>query len=763
MKSLILRRVRGVVASVAVASVAVSLAACGGDGPNPPPEAISIALSGATLSVQQGQNGTVTATVGRLNGFAGGVTLTLEGLPTGVTGVFNPAPVPASTITSTLTLTVAASAAPGVHALTVRARGTGVTDQTATLTLTVTAAPTLALALNPASLSVQQGQAGTSSATIVRGGSFTGAVDLTAEGVPAGVTVSFNPASIPANATTSTMTVSVTASTAPGSASITVRARGTGVTDQLATLTLTITAAPAYTLTLNPTAASVQQGQSRTVEVTIARSGGFAAGVTLSLEGAPTGVTASFSPNPATGNTSTLTIGVGASAAPGTHPLTVKGTASGLTDRTAAFSLVVTQSGGSGNVSFRFCASGVSELPVWVAYQDDTGPWTRVTAGANNTYSFTITSRGGVAIVRPPGMLEVMYATASELATIGPDWDNCNAAPGTKVLNGTVAGVGASEQAEITLGPAFATVDPPGGSYILDDVPDGALDLIAVRATTPLGAFTTNKLIIRRAVNLPTGSSIPVLDFNGSEAVGPVSANLTINGLGSDEASLFVTHLTATGTDGFLTAVYGDLGATWPYQGVPVSLQASTDLHTASVFTGDPTEGRVLLTAFKAAGNRTVTLGPHLATPTVTTVASAPYARYRMQLPVQSEYPAVGFVTFFQNVADREATIFATAAYVGAGVTVWDLTIPDLTGAAGFDANWGLRPGSPTTWAASAAGGPIFASLTSETTVLLASRFGGPPLASIASRTTFGPQSALRTVRPKRIPAMLWRHAARQR
>jgi uncharacterized membrane protein len=744
----------------------------GGDGPTPIPQAISVAVSPATLSIQQGQSGTVAVTVGRLNGFAGAVTLALTGAPTGVTASFSPTPVPAASTTSTLTIAVASSVAPGTHTLTVTATGQGVTDQTTTVTLTITVAPpTLALTLSPTSLSVQQGQSGTSTATITRGGSFTGAVELTAEGVPTGVTVTFNPASIAAGSTTSAITVAVTGTAAAGSATITIRARGTGVTDQTAPLTLTVTAAPAYTLTLTPGGATVQQGQNTTVAVSLARSGGFSSGVTLSVEGAPAGVTSSFSPNPATGTDATLTITVGAGVSPGTYSLTVRGTASGLTDRTATFSLVVTSSGGgSSNVSFRFCQS---PLPIWVAYQDNTGPWTRVTAGANNTYSFSITSRGGVAIVTPVGSgfsLDVVYATTSELAAIGPSWEgDCTfTAPGTKQLTGTVQGVGASEDATVTMGSVEATVTPPDATYTLNNLPDGALDLIAVRGSSSFAplAFTTNKLIIRRSVNLPHGSTIPVLDFNGSESIAPVSANLTIDGLGSDVPSIFVSYLTATSTDATLTLRFGDGGATQSYQGVPASAQAASDVHSALVFAGSATTTRLLATTFKTAGNRTVSLGPDVATPTVTVLGSTPYVRYRMQLPVQAEYNAMAFATFTQDATDRDASIFATAGYFGTTPTTWDLSIPDLTGAAGFDGNWGLRPGTVTDWAASAAGGSIFGVPTTESTVRFATRAGGAPTGSIGILSAGSARSMLRTLtapRSRRAPLEVWRLSRRKR
>jgi hypothetical protein len=759
MAQLLVHRVR-----IAIVMLALALSACNGDGPGPAQE-ISIALSPTTLTITQGQNGTVTVTVGRLNGFASAVTLSLEGAPAGVTGAFNPASVPNGTTASTLTITVGATAATGAHTLTVRGRGQDVTDKTATLTLTVTAAPTLALAINPTSLSVQQGQSGTSAVTITRGGSFTSAVDLTAEGAPTGVTVSFNPASLAAGVSASTMTVAVTASAATGASTITVRARGQGVPDQTVALTLTVTAVtpePSYTLALTPTSAAVQQGASTAVQVSVTRSGGFSGSVTLSLESAPAGVTGTFSPNPATGNSSTLTIAVAAGTPLATHSLTVKGTAPGLTDRTATFSLQVTLSGGVGNVSFRFCAS---PLPIWVAYQDDTGPWTRATAGANNTYSFAISSRGGVAIVTPDGSgytTEVIYATASELATIGSSWDfECEFAPGTKQLTGTVAGVGASEDATITLGPIAAFVPPGGTSYTLDNVPDGALDLVAVRGTSSgFLDFTTNKLIIRRGLNLPNGSTITALDFNAAEAFAPVSGNLTIGGLGADEPGFFVSYVTGAGTGVNLTSNFAAVGATHVYQGVPSSAQAAGDLHQFLVFAGSPsgTTSRGVLAAFHAAGDRTVTLGPDLTTPTVSVVASSPYVRYRMQLPMQSQYSAMANADFLQDAIARTTSIFATAGYFGGAPSSWDLTIPDLTAAAGFDPNWGLQSGNAAEWAATAYGGSIFAVPAEGTTLLFASRFSAAPLAAIANQRGFDTRSAqpaLRALRSVRVPMQL--------
>src|SRR5256884_9003385 len=81
-----------------------------------------------------------------------------------------------------------------------------------------------------------------------------------------------------------------------------------------------------YSLSLGPAALTIVQGATGTATVTITRSN-FTGAVTLSLGGAPTGVTGSFNPAAPTGSSATLTVSVGAAVAPGVYNLTVAGTA----------------------------------------------------------------------------------------------------------------------------------------------------------------------------------------------------------------------------------------------------------------------------------------------------------------------------------------------------------------------------------------------------------------------------------------------------
>ena len=210
---------------------------------------------------------------------------------------------------------------------------------------------TIAISVTPASLSVVQGGSGSVQASITRGGGFTGTVNVVTEGAPAGVTAVVSNVTTSGTTTSGTVTANVAASTVPGVYTITVRASGSGVTDATTTFSLTVTAIPAIALSANPASVSVVAGASGPTTITIARTN-FTGDVTLALEGAPTGVTGTFSPSPANGTTSTLTLQVAASVLPTSAPadpasaapinLTIRGTGTGVTAATTTVQLTVT-------------------------------------------------------------------------------------------------------------------------------------------------------------------------------------------------------------------------------------------------------------------------------------------------------------------------------------------------------------------------------------------------------------------------------------
>ncbi|HKR97556.1 MAG TPA: hypothetical protein VJW55_19425 [Candidatus Angelobacter sp.] len=128
---------------------------------------------------------------------------------------------------------------------------------------------------------------------------------------------------------------------------------------------------PNFSLSASPTSLTVQQGTSGTSKITVTPSGGFTGSVTLSNSALPSGVTATYSPNPTT-STSTITFTATSTATTGTSTITITGVSGSLT-HTTTISLTISSTGGTtqliGNPGFE---NGTN-----------TAPWT-LTAGVIN-------------------------------------------------------------------------------------------------------------------------------------------------------------------------------------------------------------------------------------------------------------------------------------------------------------------------------------------------------------------------------------------
>jgi len=98
-------------------------------------------------------------------------------------------------------------------------------------------------------------------------------------------------------------------------------------------VTLTVNPAPSFTLGASPASLTVTQGASGKSTIAVTGENGFSGEVTLAASGLPTGVTASFAPNPATG-TSVLTFAASNTAVTGTYNVIIKGTSGSLTATT---------------------------------------------------------------------------------------------------------------------------------------------------------------------------------------------------------------------------------------------------------------------------------------------------------------------------------------------------------------------------------------------------------------------------------------------
>jgi hypothetical protein len=204
----------------------------------------------------------------------------------------------------------------------------------------------ISLAISHTEVTLPIGRSATVTVNVTRGGNYGGPVTFAVEGLPSYVQATFNPATIAGSSSQSTLTLTAASSADPGTHSLTIRAAGPDVDPALATLRCNLQLVPDFSLSTTFPTLATQQGASVQNVIKVERSGGFAGGVALALEGTPAGVTAVFDPNPASGSASNVTISVGATVAVGSYPMTVRGTAPSIGDRTTSVTLEVSTAGG---------------------------------------------------------------------------------------------------------------------------------------------------------------------------------------------------------------------------------------------------------------------------------------------------------------------------------------------------------------------------------------------------------------------------------
>ncbi len=209
----------------------------------------------------------------------------------------------------------------------------------AALTGGSSSSPSFSIFASPGSVSVLQGQNGSSTISTTVSGGFNSAIALSATGQPSGVTVGFNPTSIAAPGSgSSTMSIGVASTVAAGTYTITVTGTGGGIT-HTTTVSLTVTApgSGSFTVSVSPSSGYLYRGQSGYAVVTTSVSGGFNSAISFSASGFPSGVTGYFTPAsigaPGSGTTD-FNLTVSRSAARGTYPLTITATGGGQTHTT---------------------------------------------------------------------------------------------------------------------------------------------------------------------------------------------------------------------------------------------------------------------------------------------------------------------------------------------------------------------------------------------------------------------------------------------
>ena len=274
----------------------------------------------ASQTVYRGASGTYDVEITPLYRFSSNVSLQVSGLPAGVTASFSPAPVTSSDWTSELTLEVGAATPGGRY--TIRVTGTGdglMRSDTAELVI-----PYYTLSMSPETGYVDRGSSRDYTVTVTPQEGFSRSVTLAVSGLGSGLTGTFsrNPVSSPDWTSTLTIDASCSASTVSDTFTVT----GTSG-DYRASDSDSVTPR-SFSVSVSPETADLQRGGEVEYTVTVTRQAGFSASVTLSASSLPSGVTDTFSTNPATSN-SKLTLEATSAATLGQDLFTVTGEAHG--------------------------------------------------------------------------------------------------------------------------------------------------------------------------------------------------------------------------------------------------------------------------------------------------------------------------------------------------------------------------------------------------------------------------------------------------
>jgi hypothetical protein len=672
-----------------------------------------------------GGTGVATLTITRGGSFTGTVSLSVSGLPAGVTGTFVPASLDASTSASILTLTAATTAVAGTATLTISASGTGVGTQTASVQLTITQ-PTIALTASPATLSIAAGQSGISTITITRSAGYTGAVTLTLDSPPAGITASFNTS--PTQGASSTLTLSIAASVAVGSHTVTVKGTAPGAQDKTVVIAVTVTVGlqVGFTIAVDPVEMELPAGNGWTANgiVSIQRTNGFAGTVNVSVSSL--GVSAFIAASPstiATTETATNILGLTiAGGAPGVYSGTVRVTAAGFAEQTAQVRLRISLPS-TGAITWKFC--NASRVPRFFAVRDGNGTWQHIvpagpsaaTAATPTTFSFSITQpTASVAMVNlgektsASPLIQghhwiVYYMTAQEI--IQQAAEECVRYPDatTRTSSTTVTGYQSFDAVVPTASQyALASIGSTGPlttSLAVSNLQPGPFDLLTTRSNFSGGGgapIVVQSLVLQRGLDPASAGTTPAINF-ATAGVAPAVGTVTY---GNTSGELFYTantFMTASGLNGLFaaTGTYAQTNRAW--YGVPTSKQIAGDLHQVVATTNNVAGRRAVIAYARDVSTRALDFGPVLSTPTVTAGSggASPWI-VRATGTLAADYLARASMYLRENIPDpRTMVIVATRGWLGSGSS-YDVPVPDLSTANAFTAFWNFRRGAPVKW-----------------------------------------------------------------
>jgi len=358
--------------------------------------------------------------------------------------------------------------------------------------------------------------------------------------------------------------------------------------------------------------------------------------------------------------------------------------------------------------------------PQWVAFQDGDALWVQaqpVVSGQHTIFRHTFTfDHAAVATARAFGTglttLNIEYGAPEEL-TIAADTNPLHCGPPiSKTILGTIAGLDTNEVATISASEfarAFVVPDAQR-SFVLSGLADGPQDILAARNTRLNNVEVLTKLILRRTPQLADSATIPVFDFNSTEAFAPVVGNVTVLGQGVEGVITHTTLLTANSRSIISFRSTNATAASRGYDAVPEGKLSASDLQiltAAAAPSSSATDAvRTASVYFRTPTDQTLTFGAPLIAPAVSTITTTPTLRLRAMFAAQSDYDRYTLITY-QEGANTIVTVGMTATYAGITGRGYELSIPELSAVSGFQPAWALHAGADLMWNVSRTGGTL--------------------------------------------------------
>jgi len=277
-------------------------------------------------TIDQGDSTHYTVTIKALNGFSEDVNLSVVGLPSGASGVFQPNPLPI-TGEAKLDITTTPDVPVGIYTLTITGTA-GELSHTAEVILEIKEKPPepdFTIEADPAEQTVYPGESASYNIKVTAFNGFSQPVELYVEPLPDGVTADFNPR-IFKPTKESILTLATSGSASLGTYTLTVAARGGGI-KRIVKITLTVKERPPepdFDIKTEPGERTLFRGESTNYTITVNAINGFSGEVSLNVTGVPAGTSASFSETSVTPTgTSQLQVTTSGDTPVGGHMLTI--------------------------------------------------------------------------------------------------------------------------------------------------------------------------------------------------------------------------------------------------------------------------------------------------------------------------------------------------------------------------------------------------------------------------------------------------------